>query len=365
MTCFTTTLLGFLILLVITEGLVAGTISPSPSYQPVPGPPGRDGRDGEDGSSGVLSYEDYIELKEMIINDVISETLVESIKQEVVSAVDSLKTELKEMIINDAISKRLVETIKQEVVSAVDSLKTEMQCCRNETPPPMPVFRDCRDALNNSYTQSGIYTIQPDSLPPFDVYCDMDTDGGGWTVFQRRAGGNVDFYRNWVNYTNGFGNLSSEFWLGLEFIHRLTNESDSELRVDLLDWSSRTGYAKYPYFKIGDASTSYTLNVSGYSGNALDGLSLHSGWPFTTYDRDNDGYIFGNCAIKFTGAWWYTTVWRGTCHKSNLNGAYYDVCCGNINGVTWAPWRGFYYSLLFSEMKVRTRDKGEDLLFFK
>ena len=251
----------------ITEGLVAGTTCPSSSYHPVPGPPGRDGRDGKDGSPGVFSYEDYIKLKEMIINDVISE--------------------------------KLVQIIKQEVVSAVDSLKTEMQCCQNETnntnnmtvrpiPPPGPVFRDCRDALNNSYTQSGVYTIQPDSLPPFDVYCDMDTDGGGWTVFQRRQDGSEDFYRNWVNYTNGFGNLSNEFWLGLEFIHRLTNESDSELRVDLEDWDEATAYAKYSSFQVRDSSTSYTLEVSGYMGNAGNSLAAHSGRLFSTYDRDND-----------------------------------------------------------------------------
>ena len=101
------------------------------------------------------------------------------------------------------------------------------------TPYPNPVFRDCRDALNNSYTQSGVYTIQPDSLPPFDVYCDMDTDGGGWTVFQRRQDGSEEFYMNWVNYTNGFGNLSNELWLGLEFIHRLTNGIGVEIRDTL------------------------------------------------------------------------------------------------------------------------------------
>ena len=314
------TLWSLLIPLVVTEGLVAGTTCPSSSYHPVPGPPGRDGRDGRDGkdsSPGVFSYEDYIKLKEMIINDVFSE--------------------------------RLVETIKQEVVSAVDSLKTKMQCCQNSS---IPLFEDCHDALNNNYTQSGVYTIQPDSLPPFDVYCDMDTDGGGWTVFQRRQDGSEDFYRNWVNYTNGFGNLSNEFWLGLEYIHRLTNESDSELRIDLEDWSGNKRYAQYVSFQVRDASTKYTLEVSGYTGNAGDSLTggrqNHNRKPFSTYDCDNDDDS-RNCAVTYKGAWWYDA-----CHMSNLNGLYHRGSNTTFGeGVNWYTWKGHHYSLKFTEMKIR------------
>ena len=198
------------------------------------------------------------------------------------------------------------------------------------------MYRDCKDALIQGQTTSGVYTIQPDNQPAFQTYCDMTTDGGGWTVFQRRMDGSVDFYRYWTDYQQGFGNPSGEFWLGLDKIHRLTS-SATQLRVDLqLRTGGSSTYAKYTTFSVGNSASKYILSVSGYSGTAGDSLAYHNGRRFSTRDQDNDVWS-NNCASYYwsRGAWWY-----GSCWTSNLNGVY----------STHFFWGGY---LSFSEMKLR------------
>ena len=176
----------------------------------------------------------------------------------------------------------------------------------------------------------------------------METDGGGWTVFQRRQDGSVDFYRNWTDYENGFGNLTGEFWLGLGKINRLTKEQSNTLRVDLGDFDGNTGYAQYTTFSVGNSTTEYTLTVGGYSGTAGDSLAHHNGRKFTTRDNDNDNWG-DNCAQYYHGAWW-----MDSCFYSHLNGLYHhNPLISYANGTIWSSWKGYRYSFKFTEMKTR------------
>ena len=178
------------------------------------------------------------------------------------------------------------------------------------------------------------------------MHCDMRTDGGGWTVFQSRQDSSVDFYRGWNDYKAGFGQLTAEFRLGIDKVHRLTASRPSSLRVELEDWNGVKVYAKYGKFNIGDGQAQYRLEVGSYSGTAGDSLAYHNSMAFTTKDRDNDIWN-RNCAALRTGAWWYKN-----CQESNLNGPYLgNKRAGSVVG--WDSFRGIL-SLKFTEMKLRS-----------
>ncbi|XP_043913761.1 ficolin-1-like [Protopterus annectens] len=208
--------------------------------------------------------------------------------------------------------------------------------------------KDCKELMEKGNLLSGWYTIYPEDCKSMEVFCDMDTDGGGWLVFQRRYDGSVDFYRDWNSYKKGFGNKQTEFWLGNDNISNLTTSSKGtfELRVDLQDFDYNIYFAKYKTFRITGEDDKYKLHLGNFvEGNAGDSLSYHSGKQFSTKD-DANGPNKG-CTSVYKGAWWYDN-----CYKSNLNGKYYG---GNNkeDGVTWTHAKGNYYSFKLTEMKFR------------
>ena len=95
-----------------------------------------------------------------------------------------------------------------------------------------------------------------------------------------------------------------------DLLHQPSKNGRYKLRVDLqllthFSWY----YADYTSFIISSEETNYTMQVSGYSGNAGDALSYHDGMMFTTYDRDNDPWTSAvhknNCALYNGGGFWY------------------------------------------------------------
>ncbi|PIK59698.1 fibrinogen-like protein A [Apostichopus japonicus] len=128
-------------------------------------------------------------------------------------------------------------------------------------------------------------------------------------VFQRRIDGSIDFYRNWNDYTQGFGFLHREFWLGNEKLSFLTNQNDYSLRVDVTDIHGNSYFAKYELFRISDENGKYRLvNIDDYDSSSTTGddkLSWHKNMSFSTYDRDNDNWTDFNCAERHKGAWWF------------------------------------------------------------
>uniref|UniRef100_A0A8D0BBJ5 Fibrinogen C-terminal domain-containing protein n=1 Tax=Salvator merianae TaxID=96440 RepID=A0A8D0BBJ5_SALMN len=205
---------------------------------------------------------------------------------------------------------------------------------------------NCKELLDQGETLSGWYIIFTTTQKALTVFCDMDTDGGGWLVFQRRQDGSVDFYRGWESYKKGFGNRASEFWLGNENLHLLTSSGTHQLRIDTEDFSDMKTFAVYTSFRVLSEKENYTLALGSYASG--DSLSVHNSLPFSTRDNDNDNSV-SSCAEVYAGAWWYDD-----CHHSNLNGLYLKgEHTSYANGINWASGKGYHYSYKYVDMKIR------------
>uniref|UniRef100_A0A8C4RD61 Fibrinogen beta chain n=1 Tax=Eptatretus burgeri TaxID=7764 RepID=A0A8C4RD61_EPTBU len=316
------------------------------------------------------------------------------------SAQDAIEARFKELRVHIEstvpntlrIMKELLMQVRAKIKRLDESLQTQTEYCAMpcviSCNIPVVSGAHCEDVFRNGGYTSEAYYIQPDQKQkPYKVFCDMQHSGGGWTIIQNRVDGSTSFARNWDTYKNGFGNVAfdngkyicnvpGEYWIGTERILELSQLHEHVLLFDMKDWKGEKAYAQYNSFRIDGEDQNYRFWIDQYTGNAGDALiqgasqlqgenrtmTIHNGMEFSTFDRDNDGWLPGNpqkqCAKEDDGGWWYNR-----CHSANPNGRYYwggvytkqQTDLGTDDGVVWMNWKGSWYSLREMSMKMRPR----------
>ena len=134
-------------------------------------------------------------------------------------------------------------------------------------------------------TGDGRYTIQPPGQSPFDVYCDMGTDGGGWTLVDndastancfssRQAGANPDLTVTRGSYLPGYA------WSGTPQL--LCKSSHYNGNAGWLTLNALTADAlEYPTQTTKSTTYSRAWSASILNGNSNQGMSA---W---IYSRDS------------------------------------------------------------------------------
>ncbi|CAF1191117.1 unnamed protein product [Didymodactylos carnosus] len=196
-----------------------------------------------------------------------------------------------------------------------------------------------------------------------DVFCHNQNQT--WLIIQSRQTVFENFNRSWLEYRNGFGNLTTnDYWLGNENIHWLTTMYECRLKIILTDWYNETRYAVYDYFHITNEDDNYRLLIDDYHGNIettnnkINSLILwHNKAEFSTYDRYS---TLLNCPQLFGGGgWWYTSDL--SCGRVQLNGhlaTHQDGLVPFNTGIMWLSWKNDrHYSFRSVRMLIKQKTK--------
>ncbi|XP_017856869.1 PREDICTED: fibrinogen-like protein 1 [Drosophila arizonae] len=307
-----------------------------------------------------------------MLNKIYSEQITELQKK--ANDVTALQLEEKDRQINEGLAtmatfRTIINEQAKQIHILTDDTAVKSQTILNMETKPKEIAERLKNNLEELKTKTkheieasscaafpdsnGVHLIKVDQEDAFPVACDSSLAGPGWTVVQRRIDGSVEFNRNWLEYREGFGNLSGEFFIGLEKLHRLTASQPHELYVYLTDFNNESSYAYYDKIVVAGESEAYALSELGeYSGNAGDSMRDNEHQKFSTFDRDNDQFEF-NCADACLGGWWFNN-----CGLSNLNGRYtirelyYDR---SEYGIFWDSWQGPGLTLQSVQIMIRPK----------
>ena len=134
-----------------------------------------------------------------------------------------------------------------------------------------PQGESCYDVLaRNPSASSDAYIIDPDGiggLDPFEVYCDMTTDGGGWTEVA---------YVSDLQFTRHFTGGDAWYWLPIDFGYELTDAQIAAIQaVSLEGRQEYVGLCNHVihYYYTGGGNYSYAFGFEFFGGTQIAGAT--------------------------------------------------------------------------------------------
>ena len=171
--------------------------------------------------------------------------------------------------------------------------------------------RDCLDWFKHGNRENKVYTIYVAKKYEVDVFCDMKTDEGGWTVFQRRGFGDndVSLFRDSSSYKNGFGEKNGDYWLGNRYIHHLTTYENQEIyaRENHTD-DGVSIECKSSFFRVSSESNSFAVNFQTFVETDAESTIC----PFWNV-HNGTGFHVSACLYYYKERWIPTCFFNPSC----------------------------------------------------
>ena len=215
--------------------------------------------------------------------------------------------------------------------------------------------KDCYDlkCYRVSAGKDGPHTIYPGTadLDRLQVSCDQETDGGGWTIYQRRVDGSVDFERNWTSYKQGFGIIgddTTEMWMGNENVFQMLQAYggiECELRIEATSFDGDSCWATCYPFQMRPELSKYSMTwdtVDESMPGLRTSLDHHKNLAFSSLQ---------SCVSNFKGGWWFFGCGGASWF---FNGVYVPRKVMSVTSIIWHGFKGLT-SLPKSRMMFRPR----------
>ncbi|CAD6187399.1 unnamed protein product [Caenorhabditis auriculariae] len=196
--------------------------------------------------------------------------------------------------------------------------------------------RHCADLqIFHGQFENGVYDILPPGANQTSrVYCDFQTDGGGYTLMSGAVSSETLMSGKSLNeYRRGFGDpLSQSVWIGLDNLLQITQEHSTSLKLNLLQCgrgsrAPRFTTCTYPVFWLDNSRTYNVWIPHECVGNETD-YSFYDGWvrwnkteagpPFSAFDSSNSYGSKCSNQSQNTGWWYYQDI--NDCGPADLNG---------------------------------------------